>query len=354
MDKITTRALNRALLARQFLLQRTSNSPLSVIEHLVGMQSQSPTPPYYGLWSRIENFQPEDLSRLIASRKVVRMTLMRTTIHLVSAKDCVAIRPLMQPVIERMVYGGYGRMLAGCDVPAIAKAGRKLVEEEPLTYGELASLLQVMWPDVNGQAMANAVRAHIPLVQVPPRGLWGKSGAAVHTSMEQWLKPKTKPRLSLEKLLLRYLGAFGPASVRDMQMWSGLTRLSEIVAKFERKLVKFQDSRGVVLYDLPNAPRPDEDLDAPVRLLPEWDNALLSYVDRSRIVEDKWRQRIYTVNGIIPGTVLIDGFVCGVWKIKRDKKKAGFSVEYFSRISREQRAEVNEEGERCLTFAPLG
>jgi hypothetical protein len=181
------RALNRATLERQMLLRRWKAPMLEAIERLVGLQAQTPHSWYHGLWARLESFKPENLAELLINRQVVRIALMRSTIHLVTARDCLELRPLMQPVIERSTKGAFGRHWIGLDIEAVTAAGRALVEEKPRAFSEIGKLLAERWPDRNPAALAQIVRARLPLVQVPPRGVWGKSGTAAHTTAESWL-----------------------------------------------------------------------------------------------------------------------------------------------------------------------
>jgi len=350
VQMLNRRALNRALLARQLLLERTDMPVYNAIEHLAGMQSQVPNPPYFGLWSRLRDFQPDDLSALILSRRVVRISLMRSTIHLVTDQDCLTFRPMLQPVMDRGLQGSYGRQLRGVDLDEIAETGRMLVEEHPRTFAELGKLLQLQWPDHDAAALANAVRNKVPLVQIPPRGLWGKSGSATHTTVEAWLGQSLIASVTPDAMILRYLAAFGPATVQDMQTWSGLTKLREAVDRLLPHLLTFQNEEGHILYDLPDAPRPSADTQAPVRFLGEFDNMLLSYADRSRIMADEYRTRVFTDNGIIRSTILIDGFVQGLWKIESKKKQAVLTIEPFAPLDVDIRQALMEEGTRLLSF----
>jgi len=345
------RALNRALLARQLLLVRADIPVYDAIHHLAGMQSQVPIPPYFGLWTRIRDFQPDELSSLIMSRRVIRIGLMRSTIHLVTDQDALSFRPLLQSVMDRGLQGSYGRQLQGADLEEIAEAGRSLVETHPRTFAEIGKLLQAQWPDRDATALANAVRNKVPLVQIPPRGLWGKSGSAMHTSLEAWLGQPLISTMTLDVMILRYLAAFGPARVQDIQTWSGLTKLQETVDRLLPHLLTFQDEAGHVLYDVPRAPRPAADTHAPVRFLGEFDNMLLSYADRSRIIADEYRTRVFTDNGIIRSTVLIDGFVQGLWRIESKKKYAVLTIEPFIPLEADVAQALKEEGMRLLAFA---
>jgi hypothetical protein len=362
---LSQRALNRALLSRQLLLDRVDLPEeagrrravvIQAVEHLVGLQAQAPFPPYYGLWSRLGGFRPEDLAALLTDRSVVRIALMRGTIHLVSARDCLPLRRLVQPVLDRGLRGSFGKQLAGVDPAAVAAAGRELVESEPMTFGQLGEALAGRWPHHSPAALAQAVRAHVPLVQVPPRAVWGRAGQSLHTSAEYWLGPAAAAdppgSQTLAGLVTRYLGAFGPATARDVAAWSGLTGLRAVMEELRPSLVTFRDEQGTELFDLPSASRPGEEAPAPVRLAAEFDNLLLSHADRSRVVHPAHLKRFYTINGIFPGSVLIDGFVAGMWRLARTKSRATLTVELFG--SAPERDQVAQESERMLAFCAAG
>jgi hypothetical protein len=364
---LSQRALNRALLGRQLLLDRVGlpdeagprrAAVIQTIEHLVGLQAQAPFPPYYGLWSRLGGFRPDDLAELITDRSVVRIALMRGTIHLVSARDCLPLRRLLQPVLERGLQGTFGKQLAGVDPVAVAAAGRTLVESEPMTFSQLGDALAGRFPVHPPGALAQAVRAHVPLVQVPPRAVWGRAGQSRHTSAEHWLGQPAPPASAhplaetLAGLVTRYLSAFGPATVRDVAAWSGLTGLRAVMEQLRPSLVTFRDEQGAELFDLPSAPRPGEEVPAPVRLAAEFDNLLLAHADRSRVVHPDHLKRFYTINGIFPGSVLVDGFVAGLWRLARTKSTATLTVELFGPAR--QRDQVAPEAERLLEFCAPG
>ena len=348
---LSKKALNRALLERQLLLRRSKLSVLEAINHLVGFQAQAPNPPYYGLWTRLEGFCQEQLTQLMIDRQVVRIALMRATIHLVTAEDCLMLRPLLQSVLERGLKGAFGKQLEGIDLQALIAAGRMLVEQQPRTFHELGKMLQEQWPSYDPAALSAAVRTWVPLVQVPPRGLWGESGQAVHTSSEQWLQRPLSADASAEKLIRRYLAAFGPASLKDMQVWSGLTKLREVIEELRPYLRTFYDEQGIELFDLQDAPLPDPAVQAPPRFLGEFDNMLLSYADRSRIMSDEHRKRIFTPNGIIRAAILIDGFACGIWRIERERNSAALVIEPFMPLSHADTIALTEEGTKLLAFA---
>jgi hypothetical protein len=349
---LSQRALNRATLARQMLLERTSMSALEALEHLVGMQGQVPRAPYTGLWARLKGFRAEELSSLMASRQAVRAPLMRATIHMTSARDCLEVWPLTRPVLERNLFTGspFGRNLKGMDLDALLEAGRGLIEEQPRTTAELNALLGERWPDRDGESMAYAINRLLPVVQVTPRGLWERSGQTKWAPVDVWLGEPVSAEPSLETLVLRYLAAFGPASVNDIQNWSGLTRMRETFEALRPRLLVFRGEAGKELFDLPDAPRPDSQTPAPVRFLPVYDNLLLGHADRSRF---------FAADTIIPpsagsgrdiGAILVDGFVRGIWKINVEKRDAVLRIETFPGLAADQLPAVEEEGRRLLEF----
>jgi hypothetical protein len=346
------RELNRATLERQMLLHRRKLSAVEAIERLVGMQAQAPAPPYVGLWTRLEDFRPDELERLLLERSAVRIALMRNTVHLVSARDCLALRPLMQPVLDRTLYSTRANraQLEGIDIEALVAAGRTLLEEKPHTAKELGELLQEQWPERDPASLARAIRHLVPLVQVPPRGLWGKSGPAAHTTAESWLGRALDPTPSIEETILRYLGAFGPATVKDVQTWSGLSRLGEVVERLRPRLSTFRDERGKELFDVPDSPMPDPDTPAPPRFLPEFDNLILSHADRTRVIAEEYRKAIASRNGMVPASVLTGGFVRGTWKTERSRGKATLEIKPFEHLPKRDRDALAEEGERLIRF----
>ena len=347
---LSRRALNRATLARQLLLRRHEMTPLQAIEHLVGLQAQTPHTWYVGLWDRLTGFEGDDAARLLTSREAVRIAAMRSTIHLLTAGDALGLRPLVQPVIERSMRGNFGRHLEDLDRAELTAAGRELVDTRPLTFSELGRALAQRFPGRDEASLAQAIRAWVPLVQVPPRGVWGKAGRAAHTSAEGWLGRPVDPAYPVEQMVRRYLGAFGPASVRDVQTWSGLTRLSEVVDRLRPDLVTFRDEAGVELVDLPEAPRPEEETPAPVRLLYDFDNLLLSHADRTRVVTEEYQRMGFAPDGTMPRLVLVDGFTAGTWVTTTDRRSTTLTVTAFRRISKKDAQAIEAEASALLCF----
>jgi Winged helix DNA-binding domain len=356
IEVLGRRALNRSLVERQLLLRRHEMAAFEALEHLGGLQAQAPEPPYVGLWTRLAGFRPDELSRLILGRQAVRVALMRNTVHLVTAEDCLRLRPLVQPVIGRNLYTGSAPRAAvkEIDTAELVAAGRALMEERPLTAGELGGLLRERWPDQDPAALARAIRNLVPLVQVPPRGVWGESGPAAHTTVEAWLGKSLDPDPSPDELVMRYLGAFGPASVKDAQTWSGLTRLREIFERLRPRLRTFRAEDGTEIFDLPDAPRPAPDVPAPVRFVAAFDNLILSHADRTRVIAAEHRKAIASRNGMVPATFLVDGFVGGTWKVVRERGEAILRIAPFEHLPKQEHQALMEEGERLLGFVTDG
>ena len=347
-EQLGPRALNRATLARQLLLERATIPALAAIEHLAGMQAQAPRAPYVGLWTRLRDFRAQALSELVETRRAVRGPLMRATLHLVSARDWFAFRPLVQPVLERS-FAGSPFDIGGVDVLELLATGRAQIEERPRSRAELGELLARRWPEIDPSSLAQAITYLLPAVQVTPRGLWAKSGQARWTTADNWLGGQLDAEPSPEQIVLRYLAAFGPATVNDIQMWSGLTRLAAVVDSLRARLLTFRDQRGAELFDLPDAPRPDPDTPAPPRFLPEYDNLLLSHADRTRFITGGERVPLQPGLGARSGSLLVDGSFRGTWSIMRDRETAVLRVEPFEPLF--DRDSIAGEGESLLRFA---
>jgi len=346
------RALNRALLARQLLLERHRIPVPAALERLAGMQAQAPNLPYVGLWARLVGFRPEQLSRLIETRAAVRISLMRNTIHLVTALDALGMKPLFMDLAERGYMRGspWGRGMREEDVAAIRQAGVEIMGEKPRTVAELAKLLGQRFPGRDALAMAYGVRYMVPLVFTPPRGVWGASGPVALTTFEAWLGRPPGPAYKPEDLVLRYLAMFGPASPADMRAWSGLA-MRDVFERLRPRLVTFRDAKGGELFDLPKAPRPSAGIDVPVRLLPDYDNILLGHADRTRIMPEGKHLGIFSSNAVMQGAVLVDGFVRALWVPARTE----LVITPFDKpIPKGQRPQIVEEATRLLEFLTPG
>ncbi len=322
------------------------------IERLVGVQAQIPADPYVALWSRLEDFGTDDLARLITNRKAVRTSLFRATIHLVTARDALSVWPLIEPALARLFQTAspFGRQLRGLDLERLLALGRSLVEQRPLTSAELRPLLRKRWPKRDADSLAAAIGYLLPLVQVPPRGVWGASGQPRRTTLEAWLGHPLGESRSPDALILRYLAAFGPATVSDARMWSGLSGLAEVFGRLRPRLRTFRDAKGRELFDLPAGPLPDPETPAAPRFLPVYDNLVLSHADRTRIVRAGDRKRTGYMEGVTLGSVLIDGFVGATWTVKRGRSVATLRIKPFDRLPKRERAAVEDEGARLLKF----
>lgn len=349
--------MNRALLQRQWLGERRQASAAQGVEHLVGLQSQAPDPPYIALWTRLAHFEPDDLGRLITDRSVVRIALMRSTLHTVTARDALALRQLLQPMMERTVSVSFRERLGGATAAEIASAGAALIANgEPWTYAQLARALGEQWPGAAREALGSIVRGFVPLAQIPPRGLWRTSGPADHVPLGTWLADVQVAQMTVDELATRYLTAFGPATVADLQAWCGLTRLGTRVNELaaEGVLCTYRTGDGKVLYDVAGTELPDPETPAPVRYLPEWDVLLLSHADRTRVMSARAKAAVFTQNGLVRPTVLVDGQVRATWTVTRSGDEAVLHVAALERLDTTTRAEATEEGLRLLAFDSPG
>lgn len=360
--RLSPRALNRATLDRQLLLRRHETPARQAVRQLAGLQSQAPLAPYVGLWTRLSAFTPGDLSDLYTERAVVRAPMMRGTVHLVDTADFTDFRPLFGPLMAAALRANYGRTLPGVDLDALAVRAAELLAERPLTRAQLAGALAPGWPDADPMSLAYAATCLVPVVQVPPRGVWGRSAQATWATAESWLAgspapavppPAAIPSLAalaprkspVERLVLRYLAAFGPATVADAQTWSGLTRLRDVTGRLE--LRSFRGPDGEELLDLPDLEPPDEDVPAPPRFLPEYDNLLLSHAGRRRFIPHDRPVPLWPGNGATRGTVLIDG----VWDANWEITSEALTISAFRRLTAAEESAIAGEAARLLSFA---
>ncbi|KAA6214481.1 winged helix DNA-binding domain-containing protein [Streptomyces albofaciens JCM 4342] len=402
MTVLDNRALNRATLARQLLLERADLPVLDAVRHLCGLQAQEPQEPFTGLWSRLRAFDPSSLSDLLTGRHVVRTHLMRRTVHLVTADDVLAWRARHDAMLRQRAQGAYRRELAGVDLDELAAAGRAVMADgEPRSMPELARAVAGRWPESGPRALGEMlVAALIPMVQLPPRGLWRTKAGARYVPLATWLGRDIDPPATLTSpgpatltspgpatlnspgpaasngpgpatatatgaatpdsaafgpttpdpvgaaLIHRYLAAYGPAASADLRAWCGLAGLPAAVAAVRDELITFRDERGRELLDLPDAPRPDPDTPAPVRFLPAFDNAILGYQDRGRIIDDAHRG--LSVAGA--RVVLVDGRVAATWTVE----DGTVTATPLRRFSRAERTAVTEQGQELAVFLSDG
>lgn len=347
---LTLRELNRATLARQMLLERKELSVPDAVARLVGLQAQVSSPPYIGLWTRLRDFRREDLTKSLERRQVVRAALMRSTLHLMTAGDYLLLRQAIQPALVRGLSAFFGQRAKDLDVEKLVAAAREALQERPLAQGELRDVLSEVGPDRDVAALAYTVRTYLPMVQIPSGGRWGYSNRPPYALPESWLGGSVSEDAHPRELLRRYLAAFGPATAQDAQAWSGLTRLKEPIKALKPELRVFTDERGKELLDLPGAPLPPPDTPAPARFVPEYDNLVLSHADRTRVISDEYRKAVFLTAGRVRATILLDGFVAGVWKIEKSRNMATLVIEPFERLSRQDRDYLTEEGEKLVRF----
>ncbi|MEU5883410.1 winged helix DNA-binding domain-containing protein [Spirillospora sp. NPDC047279] len=346
---LSLRALNRATLARQMLLAREEVPVAEAVERLAGMQAQEPKPPFLGLWTRVAGFEASHLHEALRDRSVVRATMMRGTLHLMSGRDYLALRTSMQPMLDAGMRV-LGARAKGLDLDEVLPAARLLLSERPRTFNEVRAALQEEFPDVNDRALGYAVRMCLPLTMVPTEDRWAFPRTSEFTLAETWLGGAPAGDASPDGLVLRHLAAFGPATAADAQEWSGLGRLGEVFERLRPELRTFTDEKGRELFDLPDAPRPGEDAPAEPRFLPEFDNLVLAHADRTRVIADAHRPSLTTKNLRVRATFLWDGFAAGLWETERRRKVATLRLRPFGTLPRKALNALTAEGERLLAF----
>jgi hypothetical protein len=345
------RALNRALLDRQLLLGRAAMPAVDAIDRLVGLQGQEPLEPYIGLWSRLGDFRPAELVDLLETRQVVRTHVMRRTLHVVTAADAVVLRPLLQSMLETRMMGTLRRRLPGVDADELRAAARPFFDDGPRSVTEVGRAVAERWPAASARDLGDALGTLVPVVQVPPRGLWGRSGPARYVSIEAWLGRRlVDPPDPPDRVVLRYLAAYGPAAAADIRAWSGLAGLRDSVTRLRPQLVVFRDERGRELLDVPDGHRPDPDVPAPPRFLPAFDNAVLGFDDRTRIIDDAHRG--LSVAGA--RLLLVDGRVAGTWMTDERDGRTALRISMLTSLRRADRDQVVDEGDRLLAFLTDG
>src|SRR5215207_1892955 len=347
MPDLSAKAVNRATLARQLLIERSDLSATEAIARLAGMQGQEPKHPYVGLWSRLQGFTDEQLTTAVREREVVRATLYRGTLHLVTAEDYLRFRSTLSPVLEAGLKL-LGDRAEGLEQDKVVTAAREILAKEPLTFTEVRDALQKEFPKANDRALGFCTRMLVPLVMFPADTRWGWPANARFTPAEEWLGAKIRRSAVPAELVVRYLAAFGPATPADFQTWSGLPKAKPLFDQAE--LEQFTDENGKTLYDVKGAPRPDPDTPVPVRFLPEFDNLLLAHAKRERIIADEHRPAVFTKNLRIKSTYLVDGAVAGLWATATKRGTATLTFTPFGRIPKRSVAELEREGTALLQF----
>lgn len=348
-DVLCRRALNRATLHRQLLLQRGSVGVVEAVERIGGLNAQHPNDPYLALNARMADFPLTDLTAAIEDRRVVRSCLLRATQHLVSATDFRWLRPVLDPLLTRVQRNVFGRRTTGVDLAELVTDARTVLAGHTLTRPELGRLLAQRRPGTDANALAWSVQYLLALLHPAPSGTWDTLGATPVALAEEQLGPFEAP--DPQRLVRCYLAAFGPATTTDIRAWSGVSGLPEIVAGMAGELRTFRDESGRPLYDLPDAPRPDPDTPAPARLLGGYDNLLLAHADRTRIMTDQIR-RLVCVDDLIKPTVLIDGTVSGTWHL--DRRAGLVTIQPFTGLQHTDVEAVTAEGHRILGLAAPG
>ncbi|WP_193609138.1 DNA glycosylase AlkZ-like family protein [Nocardioides lijunqiniae] len=340
--RLTQRRLNRTLLRRQHLLERTDLTPAGLSHHLVGLQAQETLPPFLGLAARLTDLDPHEVTRGLEERSLVRLLCLRGTIHLLVAEDALSLRSWTQPRQEQELRSSQNtRPALGVDRAAFDAALSAALAEGPSTQKALGAALAERFPGVPPAALGQLARVVAPLAQLPPRGTWKGSGGVVYQYVDRWLgRPLAEP--DVEDLVRRYLRAFGPATAADVTTWSGVTRLGPVLAGMP-DLVRHEDERGRVLLDVADGVVADEDEPAPVRLLGCYDNLWLSHSARDRVTDPDKRTAWSGVNGGTGHTLFVDGMLEGIWRVEEGRVRV---LETLRPLTRAERAELDEESAR--------
>jgi hypothetical protein len=345
---LTLRELNRTILARQMLLSRHSGAATKAVSRLVGLQAQSAMAPFVGLWTRVEGLNREEVAGLIEDKTILKATMMRGTLHLLTAAGYLEFRSTLQPVLDAALAGILKGRADDLDVPKLLAAAKPFLAESPRSFAEITKMAEKLLPGTDPGAMRYAVRMRLPLVQVPVAKGWSYPGNPKYALAESWLGKAVPPGDRFKELVLRYLSAFGPASAADLQAWSGLGK--ERMEELRPGLTTYRDEKGKELFDHPDLRIEDPDRPAPERFLPEYDNLLLSHANRTRVIADAHRSKVYIPVLRVRSTILMDGFVAGTWRVEKSKGTATLVVEPFATLSRSSRKSLAEEGEKLVRF----
>lgn len=347
---LSIRELNRATLTRQFLIERESRPVPTVIERLVGMQAQLASAPFVGLWTRLPDFARDDLAKLIENRTIIKATLMRATLHLFSAEDYLRLHGAVQPALDAAQTSIAKRRDGDVNVDKVLEMAEAYIGEKPRTFADISAYFTEQMPQFDIGAIRYTIRTQLPLVQVPVSGGWSYPGNPQFTLAKSWLSKPVPTENNFKTLVFRYLAAFGPATVTDLQKWSGISKLKAAVDTLKSELVIYRDETKRELFDLPNMTIPDADMPVPVRFLPEFDNLLLAHDKRTRIIADQHKSKVYLPGLRVAATILIDGFVGGVWRVSVKKKVATLEIAPFEKLAKGQQDALIEEAEKLVRF----
>jgi Winged helix DNA-binding domain len=340
--RLTRRRLNRTLLDRQHLLARTDMAVPEMVTHLVGLQAQENLPPYLSLAARLSDLDPEDVSRALEDRSLVRLLTMRGTIHLLTAEDALTLRQWTQPCQDRERRASQNTKPAlHLDTDSFNESVRSALADEPLPVKVLGEVLAETFADVPANALSHLARVNQPLAQLPPRGAWKRSGGVVYQYVDRWVGRRPSDP-DPPTIVRRYLRAFGPASAADVTAWSGLTGMAGLLKAMD-DLDVHEDPAGRRLFDVPGGSLADEEVPAPVRLLGTYDNVWLSHAGRDRVTEPEKRKRWMGVNGGMASTVFVDGMLEGLWRAVDGRVQI---LELFRSLTRRERTELDEETTR--------
>lgn len=342
--------LNRTTLARQNLLKREEMTVTDCLHSLVGLQAQVALPPYVGLWTRLIDFKRADLADLIENHGVVKATMMRATLHLLTSDDYVKFRTTLQPALTGASESIVIRRGEDFDMDQVLNSAQVFIAEKPRTFAEISEMLSTLIPDHDVGSMRYSVRTHLPMVQVPISTGWSFPGKPSFTLAESWIGKPVDQEDHIHDLVLRYLSSFGPASVADMQTWSGLTGLKTVFEKYKSDLITYRDESNRELFDLPDQEILNGDIPAPVRFLPEFDNLLLSHKIRTRILADEFRSKVFLKALRVAATILVDGFVHGSWKVEKTRAGVTLVIEPFTPFTQAEKTETMIEAERLVRF----
>jgi hypothetical protein len=345
-EVLTKRRLNRALLARQLLLERVELPVAEAIERVAGLQAQAQAPPFIGLWTRLAGFDERELQQAIDDRSVVRATLMRHTIHFVTGREYVWLRPTIQPALDANFMAQTRKRLAGFDLQPFLEDARAAFAERPHAFADVQRLIEARDPDCDVRAVSYAVRTFLYLVGVPNGSRWRFGGRAPFVLADKWLGLRPAAEGDAQRMVRRYLAAFGPATPADATAWSGVPAMRPVFEAMRDQLVTYRDEAGRELFDVPDGPLPDAETEAPPRLLPVFDNTLQGHRDRTRVIADEHRPRLYLTQGPVLGSLLLDGQAAATWRLAGSE----LTIEPFRRITKAERTAIEPEAEALAAF----